>query len=63
MFNNNLKRNHAKQEKCNAAIKQTSIASAASWQIIGGPFNMSTPWSISKYANGCYEHIGRTQED
>jgi len=34
MFNNNLKRNHAKHEKCNTTIKQTSMASAARRQII-----------------------------
>jgi len=36
MFNNNLKQNHAQHEKCNTAIKQTSMASAASKEIIGG---------------------------
>jgi len=29
MFNNNLKRNRAKHEKCNTAIAQISMASAA----------------------------------
>jgi len=28
MFNNNLKRNHAKHETCNTVIKQTSMASS-----------------------------------
>jgi len=36
MFNNNFKGKHAKHGKCNTTIKQTSMASAARRQIIGG---------------------------
>jgi len=36
MFNNNLKRDHAKHKKCTTAIKQTSMASAMRRKIIGG---------------------------
>jgi len=35
MFNNNFKRNHAKHEKFNTAIKQNSMSSMARRQING----------------------------
>jgi len=35
MFNNNFKRNHAKHENCNTAIKQNSMTSAAQRQGCG----------------------------
>jgi len=36
MFNKNLKRNHAKLEQLNTAIKHTSMPPAARRQFIGG---------------------------